>query len=64
MGTCTTIKAQNISNLNITPAIILLYRVEMGENSPLSDFKSKEEGKDQKSIQSSTTPDPEHHMGK
>ena len=26
--------------------------------------KSKEEGKDQESIQSSTTPDPGHHMGK
>ena len=26
--------------------------------------KSKEEGKDQESIQSSTTPDPEHHLGK
>ena len=26
--------------------------------------KSKEEGKVQESIQSSTTPDPEHHMGK
>ena len=25
---------------------------------------SKEEGKDQESIQSSTTPDPGHHMGK
>ena len=27
-------------------------------------YKSKEEGKDQESIQSSTTPDPGHHMGK
>ena len=26
--------------------------------------ESKEEGKDQESIQSSTTPDPGHHMGK
>ena len=26
--------------------------------------KSKEEGKDQESIQSNTTPDPGHHMGK
>ena len=26
--------------------------------------KIKEEGKDQESIQSSTTPDPRHHMGK
>ena len=29
-----------------------------------SHFHSKEEGKDQESIQSSTTPDPRHHMGK
>ena len=27
-------------------------------------FQSKEEGKDQESIQSITTPDPGHHMGK
>ena len=27
-------------------------------------FQNKEEGKDQESIQSSTTPDPGHHMGK
>ena len=26
-------------------------------------YKSKEEGKDQESIQSSATPDPGHHMG-
>ena len=26
-------------------------------------FKSREEGKDQESIQSSTTPDPGYHMG-
>ena len=30
----------------------------------LVDIQSKEEGKDQESIQSSTTPDPGHHMGK
>ena len=27
-------------------------------------YKSKKEAKDQKLIQSSTTPDPGHHMGK
>ena len=27
-------------------------------------FKSKEEGKEKESIQSSTTPDPRHHMRK
>ena len=27
-------------------------------------MKSKKGGKDQESIQSSTTPDPEYHMGK
>ena len=29
-----------------------------------ANIQRKEEGKDQESIQSSTTPDPEHHMGK
>ena len=32
--------------------------------STLLAFKNKEEGRDQESIQSSTTPDPGHHMGK
>ena len=27
-------------------------------------IQSKKEGKDQESIQSNTTPDPDHHMGK
>ena len=27
-------------------------------------YQSKKDGKDQESIQSSTTPDPEYHMGK
>ena len=31
---------------------------------PVKHIKSKEEGKDQESIQSNTTPDKEHHMGK
>ena len=31
---------------------------------PASTFKSKEEDKDQESIQSSATPDPRHHMEK
>ena len=30
----------------------------------MNDDKGKEEGEDQESIQSSTTPDPRHHMGK
>ena len=31
---------------------------------PLEDLESKDEDKDQESIQSSTKPDPGHHMGK
>ena len=31
---------------------------------PSNDYKNKNKGKDQKAMQSSTTPDPRHRMGK
>ena len=37
---------------------------EMNRNKYGLFVKSKEEGQDQESIQSSITPDPGHHMGK
>ena len=42
----------------------LCSKTKIVKNKDICCFKSKEEGKDQESIQSSTTPDTEHHMGK
>ena len=35
-----------------------------GSNEPVHHIFSKKDGKDQETIQSSTTPDPGYHMGK
>ena len=44
--------------------IILKAHLAMLLTLKLENCKSKKEGKDQESIQSSSTPDPKHHMGK
>ena len=51
---------------DMTTAVDWDVKHQTKENKPsiLLEKKSKEEGKDQESIQSSTTPDPGHHTGK
>ena len=41
-----------------------LWENEVYNDTSLDHYQCKEEGKDQISIQSSSTPDPEHIMGK
>ena len=60
------------SNSNLFPALMKSqYEANLSGfklcqvNKPVSfGYQSEEEGKDQESIQSNTTPDPGHHMGK
>ena len=40
------------------------HPTRLGRTIIVAGTESKEEGNDQESIQSSTTPDPGHHMGK
>ena len=56
---CTWVISKILLNLNSHHKTANLQCVEV-----VLYFKSKEEGKDQESIQSNSTPDPGHHMGK
>ena len=55
-----------LNNILLKYSKFILYSLPMitgSDSKILADIKSKEECKDQESIQSSTTPDTGHHMG-